>query len=654
MGTRLGRLWQVLAFMLACGGSKAYAQPDEFHRPIIEIYCDDGISREELSESSLQSVAFSPDGRLVIAGDSSGNLFLVQWHLEEQSVYRIGKIGSSVNRVFFSESDFQALALDDSGIVSQLVMVAGDTSIKPTQIDDALAIEQAGKDLISLHRDHSLRVRAVEDIFDEDCSAMINLESDYALLSVSENQIAIVARNNAWEIWDLKLKHRCVLGELTRGKITAVSMNPQGTCFAVGMEDGTIRLRRVDTGELIESWKRHPKAVSCFEFSEDGSSLVSGCPVSRIRFWNVDRALPVNDRDVRLMKVSAFDFSNGDQFLAVGGTANSLRILKTRVKTAEQPAIKSFRAWNDKHVVAAKFVDRGKRLAVLPTNSTLQQISLEDGTVVGGKPSSASPRNGRQGSIGFRGEFAVVFSDRTTVVRVFRIDEELELHQWKMGAALTVVECAPASERVAVVLNGRPSQVIIRNMRTGKVEHTWETPSQLVRDIRWSADEQSLITLGRSFERNNIGLTNKLTRWSCETGKQMGSVFLADEFRGQFAVSPTGNRIAVESGASGYIQVLDQEFQVVSAFEASGIGGMHAMRFLDDDRIVLGTYKGSVVMMDVNTGQELTRFEPLPPEHGPPIRSIDFCKDSGLLVAAGGKAGSETVRVFQLDDSVEE
>ena len=53
-------------------------------------------------------------------------------------------------------------------------------------------------------------------------------------------------------------------------------------------------------------------------------------------------------------------------------------------------------------------------------------------------------------------------------------------------------------------------------------------------------------------------------------------------------------------------------------------------------------------MMDTETGGERTPFEPLPPEFGPPVRSIDYDPESKTLVAVGGKDGRETMRVYQL------
>jgi len=137
-----------------------------------------------------------------------------------------------------------------------------------------------------------------------------------------------------------------------------------------------------------------------------------------------------------------------------------------------------------------------------------------------------------------------------------------------------------------------------------------------------------------------------LSQWKAETGERVRESSSV-EIMGRLAISPDGKRL-VTGGSTGWIGVFDDILERKNLFECGGRGGLYAFRLLDSQRLIVGTYKGSVLLMDLETGEELARFEPLRLRIGMPIRAIDYDPRRQLVAAVGGWDGEETMRVYSL------
>jgi WD40 repeat protein len=67
----------------------------------------------------------------------------------------------------------------------------------------------------------------------------------------------------------------------------SVAFAPDGRLLASGSSDKTIRLRDVQTGDLLRTLEGHTSRVNIVAFSPDGRLLASGSGDNTVRLWGV-------------------------------------------------------------------------------------------------------------------------------------------------------------------------------------------------------------------------------------------------------------------------------------------------------------------------------------------------------------------------------
>ncbi len=196
-----------------------------------------------------------------------------------------------------------------------------------------------------------------------------------------------------------------------------------------------------------------------------------------------------------------------------------------------------------------------------------------------------------------------------------------------------------------MIVAGRPSTITMKELKQG--QSVWEQPNtqQYVQRIEFAGDGETFYTVGhRPQPTGHLGV---LTQWSSKSGDEIKAVS-SSEIYSCVGISPEGTRI-VTGGITGRMCVFDQNLQQVNLVDVGGRGGIHAFRMMDEQHVLVGTYKGSVLMVDVNSSQELARLEPLPEHRLMPVRCIDYAPQQRRAVAVGGYDNAETIRIYRLD-----
>jgi len=104
------------------------------------------------------------------------------------------------------------------------------------------------------------------------------------------------------------------------------SFSPDGTLFASGSKDNTIKLMDVKTHLEIATLTGHTGRISYVGFSPDGNMLASGSEDGIVKLWDAKTRLGVATLKGHTSKILWISFSPNSKFLASGSTDNTMKL----------------------------------------------------------------------------------------------------------------------------------------------------------------------------------------------------------------------------------------------------------------------------------------------------------------------------------------
>ena len=262
------------------------------------VHFFDGNTFEERKTLHLgvwtPSIAFSPDGHLIVTGGRDGQVKL--WDVVTgENLYSVEAHRKGVNSVTFSPKG-HLLASGGNDAIARLWEVDTGTNVGQmiggTYAIPAIAFTPDGTSLAIVNgqvirlRDVASN-RFVSTIHGEDSFNSIDISPDGHKLAAGDilNVVTLweISDNGSLQTPTIKLEHPSQLQNL----VWQVEFSPNGQILASASNDGTVNLWEISTGELLGTLIGHSKAVTSLAFSPDGNFLATGSLEGSLSVWKV-------------------------------------------------------------------------------------------------------------------------------------------------------------------------------------------------------------------------------------------------------------------------------------------------------------------------------------------------------------------------------
>jgi len=242
------------------------------------------FSRSDLSKSvfsdtlgNVWSVAFSPDGRVLAASDTAGEIHL--WQICD----RAGNLLRHRQKLLTCQGHHHWVC--------------------------SIAFSPDGQTLISGSVDKTVKLW---DVNTGDCLQTFEGHRDW-LVSVAFSPLGLIVASSSVDrtirLWDLQTGKCLRILEEHQHWVCSIAFSPDGQTLISGSDDKTLKLWNIGTGDCLKTLKGHTSGVRGVAFSPDGQTVVSGSQDHTVKLWNLTserclRTLAGHTNEIRCVSFS--------------------------------------------------------------------------------------------------------------------------------------------------------------------------------------------------------------------------------------------------------------------------------------------------------------------------------------------------------------
>ena len=584
------------------------------------------LSKSVFAENfgGIWSVAFSPDGQYLAAGDTKGNILLRQ--VADGRVIRsfTGHSAWVVSLAF--SRDGNTLASSSCDCTAKLwEMNTGQClhSFDEHQQEVwSVAFSPDGQTLATGCDDSRVRLWSV---ITGECFKVFSGHKNEVLsvaFSLDGQKLISASQDSTIRFWNIK-SGKCERIFKGHGDgVRSLSISPDGQTLASSSNDRTVRLWAIETGECLQVLSGHSNVVLSIAFSPQGNLIASSGIDHTVRLWNVNTAECLKVFPGHSNTINSIAFNPQGNILASGSYDQSVKLWN--VDTYQ--CIKTWQGYSNQSLSVA-FASDGETLASGGHDEKIRLWNVNTGSVV-------KILHGHTNWV-----HSVVFSPKNNLLASGSADKSIKLWDISTGRAIKTLWGHEAVVRSIVFsADGK----ILASGSEDRTIRLWDVKSQISKILRGhQADIWSIALSSDSKILASASIDSTIKLWNVNTGECIETLKEHESWVWSVAFSPD-DKTLVSTSADRTIRLWNVNTGECQRILQEDMGHSQLVAFSKDGQI-LATFNGehNIRLWQVSTGK---CFETLR-GHTALINSIAFNPDGCTLVSS---SEDETIKLWDL------
>jgi WD40 repeat protein/serine/threonine protein kinase/tetratricopeptide (TPR) repeat protein len=575
--------------------------------------------------SSVNFVAFSPDGRLLVSAGDDGAAFI--WDVATGMARpRTPRHDKSVRHAAFS-TDGSIIATASADGTARLWHSDSGLSLgEPMKHPDevvSVAFSPDGNRLLTACRD------GVARLWDVTSQQPVSVEVRHlrpltvALFSPEGTRLLTAADDGSVQLWNAQTGVALARPPRQRGSITSIAFSPDGRRFLTGSADGVARAWHADSGLAASPPLRHAGGVMHVEFSGDGRLIATAGADQTARVWNAANGQAIGNPLRHGSKIFAAVFGPAARRLLTVSDDDTARVWDV---TSGEPMVPPLR--HNGSVVCGAYSPDGRWIA---TGGRDGMVRLWSATT----SRQHVPLLRHQGRL-----TCVVFSPSGRLVATAGEDRSVRVWNSESGSLISEQLRHPAViNRIAF----SPDERFLLSADQDGAARLWNVQSGApvgqafmhgagLRDAAFRPDGTRIVTAGEDGTARIWDVAGNTS--PVPPLKHSGPVFMA-------AFSPDGQQILTASGDGTACQWDAESRTIIHRFQHPG-GVNFAAYSRDGRRIATSGADHTARVWDAVTGEAITP----PLRHGSAVSYVAFSQDGEFIVTS---SDDNTARVWKVD-----
>jgi WD40 repeat protein len=585
------------------------------------------LSKSVFAENfgGIWSVAFSPDGKYLAAGDTKGNISLRR--LVDGQPMRMfeGHQGWVVSLAF--SPDGQILASSSCDCTAKLWNIKTGECLHTLKSHSqevwSVSFSPNGEFLASGCDDRQVRLWRVST---GECLQVFQGHVGEVLTTVFSHdgqEIISGSQDQTIRFWDLKTGKCQQILQGHEAGVRSISINPNGQMLVSGGNEGTIKLWDLITAECVQVFSGHANVILSVTFAPQNQLLASSSIDQTIRLWNISTGECLKVFLGHANVINSVAFSPQEHLLASGSYDQTVKLWNTNT----YQCLKTWQGYSNQSL-SVTFSPDGQ---ILASGGHDAKIRLWDSTT--GRVIKTLQEHSNW-------VFSVAFSLNHNLLASGSGDQTIKLWDIQIGKSIKTLRGHTAIVRsVAFSADGQTlvsasddRTIRVWDVSTGNLKQTIQGHQAEVWEIALNSDQHILASA--SFDQ-----TVKL--WDINTGKCLMTLNEHQSWVWSVAFSPD-NQTLVSTSADQTIRIWNLNTGECQNILRDDMGHSQVIAInIDGQTIASCSQAHSLKLWQINTGECLQTLN----GHQALINSIAFSPDGCTLVSS---SEDETIKLWDL------